>query len=127
MSVGAEEEPRWVIWGGSLILTVCVLYFLFTALNEYWMPEQKGTAIVVQKKIQQKSRVDVPQNISGKTVWVQNITPDTYFLRLRIEESEDEFKVSKDVFDSVSPKDRIPVTYTGLRLTNGISVVGIQD
>jgi hypothetical protein len=71
-------------------------------------------------------RIDIPQNINGRTVWVKQFEPDTYLLKLRVEDGETEFKVGKDLFDAVNSRDEVRVTYTRLRLTGGLSVTGVM-
>jgi hypothetical protein len=111
---------------GGLILAGVVLYFMFNALNRYGLAGQKGTAIVVGKTFQPMRRIDIPQNINGRTVWVKQFEPDTYLLKLRVEDGETEFKVGKDLFDAVNSRDEVRVTYTRLRLTGGLSVTGVM-
>jgi hypothetical protein len=124
MSIRSKILDNIIYLPGILFIAGVPIYHLFHALNCSGIQEQKGTAIVVEK-IYQPQSTTYNLNVTTQTFSVPVIVPEKHLLRLRVENKEDDFQVSKDIYNSVSPPVKVQVTYKQLRLTGGVSVTGV--
>jgi hypothetical protein len=111
---------------GLAVVVALVVYGVFMALNDFWLPERTGPARVVQKGVLQGGKTYSTRVIDGRPLVTGTATPEAYLLDLDLEGQDVQAVVPRATYDAVEPGARVEAAYVRRRLTGGIVVREVQ-
>jgi hypothetical protein len=109
----------------GLLLVGALLWYLFTAVDGFFLVEQTGTAEVVGKKRWGPGGAYTTQTINNRPVLSRSETPPAYILELDLEGRSAEGFVEKEFYDTVRSGEQVRVVFQTRRLTGLIQVVSV--
>jgi len=104
-----------------------VLYFGYMAFDGLGLETERATATVMDK--QHVARGEAPMvDIVGGRPWVRSQeTPETFLLRLRLDDAEFYAPVTRSVFDQTNRGETVRVQYQRRRISGTLEVVEVSQ
>jgi len=123
---GKPQPVNFMAVLGGIILAGVAIYAAFMGVNSFGLPEQQGSAVILEKGYRAAGKTYTTQKIGNRMMTLPQITPEAYILKMEIDGKKVEFPTTKAIYDATDTNDRISVTYIRKRITGSLQIVDVK-
>jgi hypothetical protein len=119
-------KPNFMAILGAIVLVGVGLYYAFYAADSVGLDNLQGTAVVTAKEHRAAGQTYSTEKVGNTTRVIPRATPEMYLLKLRVEEKDTAYPVSRDIYDAILEGNQVNVTYQLRRLTGAVQIVDLK-
>lgn len=111
---------------GGIVLVCVAIYFLFIAIDNFCLKEEKTTAKVISKGYKQAGKTYITQIVANRPVVLPQVNPEMFILQIDLNGQKTECAVDKDLYEAINPEDTVHIVYQRRRIVGKIQVLRVS-